>query len=168
MPLTPFHFGPTGLLGLPFRRHLDLAVFFLANVVIDVEPLLLLVLPFNWPLHGFVHSYLIGGIAGGLWGWHAWRLRTYFERFQAFAKIPYQPNRRRMVVSGIAGAWTHVFVDSFMHADMRPFWPARGNPLLHLLTNREIYLVCVFCTILLALWYLRYFLRYAHKRRRRF
>jgi membrane-bound metal-dependent hydrolase YbcI (DUF457 family) len=168
MPLTPFHFGPTTLMGLPIRRRLDLPVFLLANVVIDIEVLIVLLLPFDLPLHAVLHNYLLGGIAGSLWGRYAWRFREYFARFMGWAKIPYTPRSRTMILSGVLGAWTHVFVDGFMHADMRPFWPFAGNPFLGLVTGRELYLICTLCLVALGLWYLRYYLRYGHKRRRRF
>lgn len=37
MPITPYHFGPDGFVGLLFKRWLDPPVFVLANVVVDLE-----------------------------------------------------------------------------------------------------------------------------------
>ena len=44
MPVTPYHFGPNGLVGLLFKRWIDLPVVVLANVVIDMEVLFALFL----------------------------------------------------------------------------------------------------------------------------
>ena len=39
MPFTPYHFGPSGFVGLVFGKWIDLPVFVLANVIVDVEVL---------------------------------------------------------------------------------------------------------------------------------
>lgn len=52
MPFTPLHFGPHACVALPLRRRVDLPVFLLTNVVVDVEPLLVLTFNLNYPLHG--------------------------------------------------------------------------------------------------------------------
>ena len=43
MPFTPYHFGPHGCVGLVLKRYLDLPVFMLANVAVDLEPLAVMV-----------------------------------------------------------------------------------------------------------------------------
>ena len=37
MPFTPFHFGPHGCVGLPISKKINVLVFVLANVVVDIE-----------------------------------------------------------------------------------------------------------------------------------
>ena len=61
MPFTPFHFGPGLLFGLLLLSYIDFPTFLLANVIIDIEPILVLSLKLNYPLHGILHSFL-GGI----------------------------------------------------------------------------------------------------------
>ena len=39
MPFTPYHVGPSGFVGLVFGKWIDLPVFVLANVIVDVEVL---------------------------------------------------------------------------------------------------------------------------------
>ncbi len=68
MPFTPFHFGPALFLGIPLRKYLHAPTFILANVILDVEPLLVLVMGLNYPLHGYFHTFItaIGvGVAFG-------------------------------------------------------------------------------------------------------
>jgi len=51
MPFTPFHLGPALGLGLPLRRYVYVPTFILANVIVDVEPFLVLFLGLRYPLH---------------------------------------------------------------------------------------------------------------------
>ena len=76
MPFTPFHFGPHSCIGLPFYRSIDLVVFLGANIIIDLEPLLVLMNNFNYPLHGYCHTFLIGGLLGALLGIVAYLFRN--------------------------------------------------------------------------------------------
>ncbi len=61
----------------------------------------------------------------------------------------------------MAGAWIHVFVDSFYHYDVEPFWPKTGNPFYRFartgaarITPEQIEIICivffVFAVILYA------------------
>jgi len=50
MPFTPYHFGPSGFWGLAFRKWLDLPVFVLANVIVDIEVLVIWFFGLGWPL----------------------------------------------------------------------------------------------------------------------
>lgn len=42
MPLTPFHLGPALLLGLIFLRYVDFPTFLVANVIVDIEPMFIM------------------------------------------------------------------------------------------------------------------------------
>ena len=67
MPFTPYHFGPSGFVGLALRRWLDVPVFVLANVVVDLEPLVVVLFGLDYPLHGYVHTFLGGTVVALLW-----------------------------------------------------------------------------------------------------
>ena len=60
MPFTPFHLGPALFLGLLLFRLVDLPTFLAANVILDLEPLAVLLLDLDYPLHGLFHSFLGG------------------------------------------------------------------------------------------------------------
>ncbi|NOQ38614.1 hypothetical protein GQ472_07065, partial [archaeon] len=62
MPFTPFHLGPALFLGLVFFRYLNLPAFLIANVIVDVEPFVVLLFGLDYPLHGFFHSFLGGSL----------------------------------------------------------------------------------------------------------
>ncbi len=40
MPLTPFHLGPDLFFGLLFFSYVDFPTFLVANVIVDIEPIL--------------------------------------------------------------------------------------------------------------------------------
>ena len=72
MPITPYHFGPAGLLGYIFRRWIDLPVFVLANVIVDIEVLLVSLMQFGRPFHRYGHTFIIGAAVGAVWGFVAY------------------------------------------------------------------------------------------------
>jgi len=104
MPFTPLHFGPHACVALPLRRYVDLPVFLLTNVVVDVEPLLVLTFNLNYPLHGYCHTLLIGGLLGLLLGTIAFAFRGVFAAAMRLARLPYEPSLGKMVIAGVAGA----------------------------------------------------------------
>jgi membrane-bound metal-dependent hydrolase YbcI (DUF457 family) len=142
MPFTPFHFGPSALISLPLKRWIDIPVFVLANVVIDFEPLAVMVFPLNYPLHGYCHTFLIGGILGLLWGLVAYPLKPLWRFFMGVFGLSYQPTLTKMLISGLLGVWLHVFIDSFLYREMNPFFPIKGNPFHEAARYSYIYSFC--------------------------
>ncbi len=142
MPFTPYHFGPSGLVGLFFRKRLDLPVFVLANVIVDFEPLVVLVFNLECPVHGISHTFLFGAVLGLLWGLVTSAAGGFGWLMKVFG-LTYQSSVSKMIISGLLGVWFHVFVDSFCWADVRPLWPIKWNPLVGLVTLKMIYLFCI-------------------------
>lgn len=142
MPYTPFHFGPSGFIGLAFRKWIDPAVFVLANVIVDIEVLVLMLLEIPWPRHRHCHTLLIGTAVGIVWGLAAYLLRNFLKKIMKLFHIPYKTGLWRMLASGILGAWFHVVVDSIYHWDVRMFWPSNAKPLHALLTVEQINIIC--------------------------
>ena len=66
MPFTPFHLGPALGLGLPLRRYMHVPTFIVASVILDVEPFLVLQFGLNYPLHGYLHTFLASLFVGFL------------------------------------------------------------------------------------------------------
>jgi hypothetical protein len=140
MPFTPYHFGPSGFIGLIFRKWIDIPVFVLANVIVDIEVLVIMTLDLGYPLHRYCHTLLIGAIAGAFWGLAAYPLQSLFKIIMRLIHIPYESGLRKMVISGILGAWLHVLIDGAYHPDVIAFWPNKTlslYQLVHPYVDRE-------------------------------
>jgi membrane-bound metal-dependent hydrolase YbcI (DUF457 family) len=142
MPVTPFHFGPSALIGLPLKRWIDIPVFVLANVVVDFEPLAVMVFRLDYPLHRYFHTFLIGGIVGLLWGLAAYPFRPVWRFLMELVGLPYQPTLPKMMISGMLGIWLHVIIDSMYHNSMNPFFPITGNPFYGIISYSLVVSVC--------------------------
>jgi membrane-bound metal-dependent hydrolase YbcI (DUF457 family) len=143
MPITPYHFGPSVFVGLTLRKWLDIPVFVLANVIVDIEVPVIGLLGLGWPVHRYCHTLLLGAVVGVLWGIAAHPLRHFFEKIMQILRIPYQTSFWKMVVSSVLGVWLHVVIDAIYHWDVRIFWPSNVKPLLHLISREQVKIVCV-------------------------
>jgi membrane-bound metal-dependent hydrolase YbcI (DUF457 family) len=143
MPFTPFHFGAHACASLPFHRQLDVPVFIAANVVIDIEPLIVLVFKPDYPLHGYAHTLLVGGMLGLLFGLAVYPFRRWIGLLMGFLRMRYRPNWGSMAISGMLGAWLHVLFDAPLYGDIRPFYPFQENPLLGILSPGSVYAICL-------------------------
>jgi membrane-bound metal-dependent hydrolase YbcI (DUF457 family) len=143
MPFTPYHFGPSALIGLPLKRRIDIPVFVLANVIVDLEPGAVMFFRLDYPLHGYLHTLIFGGLVGLVWGLAAYLLlKPAFKLLMRIFSLPYQPTLPKMMSSGLLGIWLHVFIDSFLYKDMNPFWPIAGNPLHAVIRYQTMFLIC--------------------------
>ncbi|MHC4265312.1 MAG: hypothetical protein ACYSUK_05185 [Planctomycetota bacterium] len=139
MPFTPYHFGPSGFVGLVFKKYLDLPVLLLANVILDIEVLIF----HGWPVHRYAHTLLIGAGVGLLWGLSAYPLKGLFRKLMKLFRLPYEPRLWKMLVSGVLGVWFHVLIDSIYHIDIRLFWPNRARPLYNILSQQQVRWACL-------------------------
>lgn len=154
MPVTPYHFGPAGLLGYIFRRRIDLPVFVLANVIVDIEVLLVNLMGRSWPIHRYCHTFLIGAVVGAMWGFVAYLCLPLLIWLMKKIRIPYQTSPPKIIISGILGVWFHVLIDGIYHYDVIPFWPVQKNYLWRLLSHSQVKWICVICAAILVLLYM--------------
>jgi len=140
MPFTPYHFGPSGFVGLVFRKWIDVPVFILANVVVDVEVLALWFAGLGAPYHRYCHTLLLGAVVGALWGAAAYPLRPAFKAVMQTLRVPYDASRLKMIISGVLGVWLHVLIDGAYHPDVKVFWPSQTVPLG---TREQLKTVCL-------------------------
>ena len=143
MPFTPYHFGPSGFFGLLFRKWVDLPVFVLANVIVDIEVLVIWFFDLGRPMHRYFHTLLVGVAVGALWGAAAYPSRNFFKRIMRIFKLPYETGLGKMIISGILGVWCHVIIDAIYHRDVRMFWPSKITPLYGLISKQQIETVCL-------------------------
>jgi membrane-bound metal-dependent hydrolase YbcI (DUF457 family) len=138
MPFTPYHFGPAGFIGLVFKKWIDIPVFVLANVAVDVEVLIIYIFSLGWPVHRYCHTFLGGLLVGFVFAFISWPLRGLFKKIMNLFRLPYSTTFRKMLVWSIAGVWLHVFIDSICHYDMKPCWPSKVKPLYNLITEKQV------------------------------
>ena len=153
MPCTPYHFGPSAIIGYIFRKWIDLPVFVFANVIVDIEVLLVHFMDLGRPYHRLSHTFLIGAVVGAVWGFVAYLGLPILSWAMKTIRIPYQTNAFKMIVSGILGVWFHTLIDGIYHYDVKPFWPIRKNPLWQLISQTQVKWICVICFVIFVLLY---------------
>jgi len=155
MPFTPYHFGPSGFIGLLFRKWIDIPVFILANIIVDIEVLIMILLDARYPIHRYTHTLLIGAAAGIAWALAAWTLRNVFKKGMQILRVPYKTSLLKMIISGILGVWLHVIIDSIYHWDVCLFWPNRKIKVLYKLLNRsQVESICIVLLIAALILYI--------------
>jgi membrane-bound metal-dependent hydrolase YbcI (DUF457 family) len=153
MPFTPYHFGPHALIALPLRKYIDFPIFMLTNIAIDLEPLAVILFSLNYPVHGYFHTFLIGGMVGVVWAIVAYPFRNFLKEIMNALRLSYDTTLLKMMISGILGAWLHVLFDAPIYADIRPFYPIQSNPLFGILSSQTVYTICSICFIPALLLY---------------
>jgi len=142
MPFTPFHWGPGSWVGLLLCRFLNVGAFLGACVVVDVEPLLVMVFGFDYPLHGYLHTYLIGSLVAVLFSIAYFSQRAWINRILVFFKVAQDSSYPVILISCLLGVYSHVFLDSFLYTDIRPFFPLTMNPQYGLFSSTFLYSFC--------------------------
>ena len=66
MPITPLHFGINGTISSISPSKIDVISCILANVLLDIQPFLVIFFGLNIELHGISHTLLFAIIAGSL------------------------------------------------------------------------------------------------------
>ncbi len=155
MPFTPFHLGPALCFGLPLRKYLHAPTFILANIVIDIEPFLVLFLGLRYPLHGYLHTFISAFCFGLFFSFGMYFLeRITHPIFQAFRLEPKVTlSLKSFVVAGVLGAMLHVLLDSPLYTDIMPFYPIASNPLYDSLSSLQVYSLSVWMGIFGVVFY---------------
>lgn len=120
MPFTPLHFG-AGLLskGMTPRR-LSITAFVASQVAVDCEPLYH-ALRHQYPLHGPVHTMLIGGAVGLAVGAAVWALGRRVPALHP--QLSRDLERGAALMGGWVGGVSHAMLDGLVHQDVHPLWP---------------------------------------------
>lgn len=144
MPLTPFHWSIL-FIGFLFFNTFSIPALLLSSIVMDIEPFYYLFISPNpsGELHGFFHTY-IGAtiiafvIALVLIKWQ--RKVDYLFRLLRIDQKKF--SNKEIYISSFIGAYSHILFDSFMHADVKPFWPiTTTNPFLGIISVGDIYFI---------------------------
>ena len=137
MPLTPLHLAA----GLPLKKWISLKTFILVNIMIDVEPGLIMFFGMNQfgeNLHQGVHTF--GGV-------------TVMAIMATCVAMSYKGSLKPRALGAALGAYSHLLLDALVHYDVNPFGPFRkGNPLF-LDAYHEVSILCATVLIYyLAKW----------------
>ena len=166
MPFTPFHLGPGLLLGLLLLSFIDFPTFLVANVIVDVEPFLVLTFDLDYPLHGFFHSFLGGTLVALLLAVIMNGIRGFFSPLLSFFRLEQRSSSRNILLASVTGVYLHIYLDSRMYLDIRPLYPLEVNPFFinTALPGLEEYMFCVWCFIGAAIVYgIRMFILWRRK-----
>jgi hypothetical protein len=151
LPFTPFHIGPgLALKGIAGRRF-SLIAFGAAQVAMDIEPGVGM-LRGAATLHGWSHTYSGATVIATvvlfgrpIWSrvlerWNAELRHARLDRLASPGPIGWLP----AALGAYLGTYSHVFLDSLMHYDIRPLAPfSVRNGLLGLMSIPALEWACV-------------------------
>ena len=155
MPFTPFHWGPSSWIGLLFFRFINIGAFLVGSVIIDIEPFCVLFFKLNYPLHGFLHSYLGSTIIAIFTAWLYYYFKTIINKFWQPFKLAQNSSFLSIFFSCLLGVYLHVLLDSFIYQDIKPFFPASIKPFYGKIPSSIIYSFCSLSFIIGGLLYFK-------------
>jgi len=152
MPFTPFHLGPGAAIKALAGGYFSFMCFGFTQVMIDLESLYFLAQG-ERHVHRFFHTYLgatlviiFAATIGkpicefALRIWNSTLSPKQSQLLHINPKIPIVA----AITGSVFGGYSHVFLDSIMHSDIRPFSPVSDqNDLLQVIGMGELHLYCV-------------------------
>jgi membrane-bound metal-dependent hydrolase YbcI (DUF457 family) len=143
--------GPGVVVKAILGRHFSLTVFGFAQVAIDLEPLVRMARGDSAP-HGLSHTYVGATVIGFVslfagrpacqWLLRLWPPtpgRPFLEWLRESGTIPWPA----AVVGAFVGTYSHILLDSIMHAEMQPLWPVSDrNALLDAVSMEALHVLC--------------------------
>lgn len=156
MPVTPFHMGPGLLIKSVLQGWFSLIIFGWAQVLMDIQPLVAMTTGMG-SLHGFSHTYIGASLIAIIAAWsgkwiYRWCMRFIERDFTYYQKklldVPARLTAGICFISAFLGTFSHVLLDSIMHADLEPFYPVSpDNRLLLIISIGALYKFCVYTGI---------------------
>lgn len=128
MPFTPFHWGPALLIGLLLFQLLDFPSLIVSSVAPDLEGLYIVVFRPFMPHHGLVHTYVFASVIGIMVAVVMYSLRELTGKVMAIFGLRQTSSFKKSLYTSLLGVYSHIFLDSFLYPEMRPFYPLEGNP----------------------------------------
>ncbi|MFX0172924.1 MAG: hypothetical protein ACFE9L_13500 [Candidatus Hodarchaeota archaeon] len=163
MPFTLYHIG-IALFLYSVMTFLDLFALFGGAIIPDIEGILALFifpqlgLPLHGPFHSFLGAIFLGGVIG-MSSFVTWKL-IQEKLYTNIDLIRY--SFKKSLLSAYIGTFSHITLDSPLYPEMRPFFPLEGNPLFNIVTEDEIYFICIFCFVIGTLILI---LRYSYQKK---
>jgi len=166
MPFTPIHMGPGILIKSLLQGSFSLMVFGWTQIVMDIQPLFVMISG-EGHLHGFTHTYLgaiLIAIFSALSGKYLSELGLKLLGIYETSKEKQTINIAWWVcfVSAFVGSFSHILLDSIMHADVEPFFPLQSvNHLLGIISISMLHKLCLYSGMLggviyyVVSWYIK-------------
>ncbi|MEM2326265.1 MAG: hydrolase [Candidatus Bathyarchaeia archaeon] len=130
MPFTSYHLGLSLLLGYLLRRRLNWPTLILSSIIIDFEPLIVIIIGLNYPSHGLLHTFIASIPAGALVGFILNMVGEYMTPYLVdLALIDKKDPLKSFILAGIVGWAFHVLLDSLLYPEMKPLFPLNINPM---------------------------------------
>ncbi len=154
MPFTPFHMGPGILIKSLFHGGFSLMIFGWSQIIMDIQPLIVLITG-EGHLHGFSHTYigaLLLASVSAISGRYLAPLGLYLLGVNKNYSMSI--SWKVAVYSALIGTFTHIILDSIMHADMQPFFPFDlDNNLLGVMSVEALHQLCIYTGVVGAALY---------------
>lgn len=154
MPFTPIHMGPGLLIKALLQSSFSLMIFGWTQIVMDIQPLIVLITG-EGHLHGFTHTY-IGAILIAIFS----AVTGKFLSKLGLKMLGLGNNKPVKILwwicflSAFIGSFSHVLLDSIMHADVEPFFPlTQDNYFWRKLSVPTLHKLCLYSGLLGAAIY---------------
>jgi membrane-bound metal-dependent hydrolase YbcI (DUF457 family) len=143
VPFTPFHFAPSLWLGFGFYKKIYVPAILIGCIIIDIEPILVILFNLNYPLHGYLHTYLAALVMGVVTCLICIIFRSFITSIMNSFFLHQESNLSFIALGSFIGTFSHIFLDSFLYFEMHPFFPILGNPFFGVLSSDVIYGFCL-------------------------
>lgn len=155
MPFTTYHLASGLLVGFFLRKRIDwLTLIVTTTLLVDVEPILVFMgLLRDYPVHGYLHTYLASISMGVISGFALYLARGLLSPLNRIFHLSERTYGLISYISGgVLGWFLHVLMDTPLYIDIKPLYPLTVNPLYSPLNVRvleilyDIILICGFMT----------------------
>lgn len=149
MPFTPFHMGPGIFIKALLQGSFSLMVFGWAQIVMDIQPLFVLITG-EGHLHGFSHTY-VGATLIAIFSALTGKYLSELGLFIIGLNKEWHVKIRWWVafLTAFIGTYSHVVLDSIMHLDIQPFSPySNSNDLLGVISVSTLHLACMYSALI--------------------
>ena len=111
-----------------FFQYFDRPSLLIASAAPDVEGLYIVIFRPFMPHHGLTHTYIIASITGVIVAVIMYSLKELTGKIMKSFGLYQTSLFIKILYSSILGAYSHIFLDSFLYPEMNPFYPLLGNP----------------------------------------
>ncbi|MBU7014737.1 MAG: hypothetical protein HXS52_06095 [Theionarchaea archaeon] len=141
MPFTPFHWGPTSLIGLAGFQRVDFATLLTTTTLIDLEPLVVLGLSLDYPAHGLFHSFVGSSPLALITACVMYAMQDGIRGVTTDFGLQQCSSFEKVLGSSFFGLHFHIVIDSLIYREITAFYPFKRNP-LYLVSPIYMYLFC--------------------------